>query len=374
MSVLPTTIRQLVSEARTDGTLELRIEQTPLPRLEPGQVLVRIEAAPLHPSDLGMMLPAADLARAERIDNETLRIPMFEAARPMLAARVGKPLTIGNEGAGTVIAAGDAEGEALIGHKVAAFAGGMYADYRVLPRTAVTPLPEGASARDGAAISVNPLTALAMVEVMRRDGATALVHTAAASSLGQILQRICAKDGIPLINIVRRPEQEEILRKLGAKYVLNSQSETFATQLREVLAETNATVAFDAIGGGPLAGTILTAMEQAQARRAGSYSVYGAATKKQVYMYGRLDTTATTIPPSTGMAWGISSFLLPYFLQEVGAAVTQRLVARVLDELTTTFAIRYTGEIGLDGLLDPDILRRASAKTTGEKFLLRPDR
>lgn len=375
MNDRPDVSRRLISEVQSDGFLELRIETIPIPPLQPGQVLVRVEAAPLHPSDLGVMITAGDITRAELagdLDNRLLRVPVPEGARAMMAGRAGIAMPVGNEGAGTVIAAGDTDGEALIGKTIACFGGGMFADYRVLPRNSVMVLPEGASARDGAAVSVNPLTALAMVETMRQTGAKALVHTAAASSLGQILQRICATDGIPLINIIRRPEQAAILEELGATHVLNSQSPQFMQDMIDAFAEVDATIAFDAVGGGPLAGMILTAMEAAQKRIAPTSSPYGSPIPKHAYIYGRLEPGATIIPPSVGMAWNVGGFLLPHFLEQADPDVHQTMIARVMRELTSVFAIAYTEEIALSALLDPEVLARATAKSTNEKYLIRP--
>jgi NADPH2:quinone reductase len=375
MTALPHTARCLLSEVQPDGDVELRIEQLPIPALQAGELLVRVDAAPVHPSDLGMLIMAGDVTRARvtgDAGNVRLRLPVPDAARAMMAARAGPAMPAGHEGAGVVIAAGDAEGEPFIGRNVASFAGGMYTDYRVLARDAVMPLPDGATPRDGAAVSVNPLTALAMVEVMRQRGAKALVHTAAASSLGQILQRICTRDGIPLVNIVRRPEQADILRTLGATHVLNSQSDRFMAEMVDAFAQVDASLAFDAVGGGPLAGMILTAMEGAQKREAPTVSPYGSPIQKQVYIYGRLDTSAISIPPTVGMAWGIGGFLLGHFMESAGDDVRRRLGDRVMRELTTTFATTYTQETGLTGLLDPHLLARAMAKATNEKLLLRP--
>lgn len=375
MTACPTSARRLISEVRPDGDIELRIEQAPIPALKTGELLVRIEAAPIHPSDLGMLLMAGDVARAELCGeggDTRLRLPVPDAARAMMVARANLATTAGNEGAGVVVAAGDADGEAFVGRNVAAFAGGMYADYRVLARDAVIPLPEGATPREGAAVSVNPLTALAMVEVMRQQGAKALVHTAAASSLGQILQRICAMDGIPLVNIVRRPEQAEILRALGAMHVLDSSSDQFMAGMVDAFAIVEATIAFDAIGGGPLAGMILTAMEAAQKRTTPTSSPYGSPIPKLAYIYGRLDPSPTSVPPTVGMAWTVGGFLLPHFLETAGDEVHRRLTARVMSELTTTFAIAYTQDVGLAGLLDPRVLARATAKVTNEKMLVLP--
>ena len=376
MTSIPSRARRLISEVQADGVIALRIEQATIPALSAGELLVRVEAAPLHPSDLAMLLVSGDLARAERAgsgDSATLRLPVPAAARAMLAARAGIAMPVGNEGGGIVVAAGDAAGEALIGRSVGIFGGGTYADYRVVPRDRLAPLPEGASPRDGAAIWVNPLTALAMVETMEHVGAKAIVNTAAASSLGQILQRLCAQDGIPLVNIVRRPEQAAILRALGAVHVLDSQSPAFMAAMIEAFAAVQATIAFDAVGGGPLAGMMLAAMESAQKRGAPAVSPYGSPIPKRVYVYGRLDLAPTAIPPTVGMAWSVGGFLLPHFLENAGKDVERRLIDRVMRDLTTTFAIAYTEEIGLAGLLDPDVLARASAKATSAKFLIRPN-
>jgi NADPH:quinone reductase len=367
------TTRRLVSQIGDGGMLALRIVEAALPAPQPGEILLEIEAAPLHPSDMGMMLLAADVARAERASSGAVLIPIPEFAQAMMQARLATPLPLGNEGAGIVRAAGDAAGEAWIGRRVAAFGGGMYASHRIIRRDAATLLPEGTSARDGAAISVNPLTALAMVEVMRQSHAKALVHTAAASSLGQMLQRICAQDGIALVNIVRRPEQAAVLRALGATHVLDSSDPAFDAHTVTAFAEVNATLAFDAVGGGPLAGALLTAMEAAQQRRNPSGSFYGSAEHKQVYIYGRLNPGPTSVPPSVGMAWSVGGFLLPHFLAGASAEVAQRMTARVLAELTTNFAINYTAEISLTDFLDPRILQQATAKSTNAKFLLRPN-
>jgi NADPH2:quinone reductase len=371
MSSLPDKIRRVVSEVQADGNLSLRIETLPTPALAAGEVLLRVEAAPLHPTDLGQLLLAGDLTRASR-EGDALIMPLHEAARAMLKARAGRANPVGTEGAGTVIAVGEGVDPALAGRLAGAFGNGMFAEYRVLKASDLILLPEGTTARDGAAVTVNPMTAVAMVEQMRIDGATALVHTAAASSLGQMLQRICAKDGISLVNIVRKPEQEDLLRKAGAKHVLNSQAPDFMQQLIDAVAETKATVVFDAVGGGTISGAILTAIEQAQQRAAGDAGFYGSAIEKRAYIYGRLEMSPTILPPTTGMAWSLSGFLLPHFLAKAGPAIAARMAARVLAELSTSFVTHYTEEVGLDSLLDPAVLARASAKATGAKFLIRP--
>jgi NADPH:quinone reductase-like Zn-dependent oxidoreductase len=284
-------------------------------------------------------------------------------------------MPVGNEGAGTVIAAGpDPAAQALLGKTVAMLGGAMYAQFRTLKAGDVLPLPPGASAADGASCFVNPLTALGMVETMRREGHTALVHTAAASNLGQMLNKICLKDGVPLVNIVRSAEQAKILTDIGATHVVDSTSPSFMEDLVAALKATDATLAFDAIGGGKLAGQILSAMEQVQGAKEGAYSRYGSMRHKQVYIYGGLSLAPTELTRSFGMAWGIGGWLLTYFLMKIGPAEVQRLRQRVADELKTTFASHYTAEIGLAEALQPETIAAYNKKTTGEKYLINPSK
>lgn len=358
----------------TDGKLELSLVDIDLPAPGPGEVIVRIEAAPINPSDLGLLTGPADLATLEQsgsADRPVLTAAIPEQRMPMMRARLGESMPVGNEGAGTVVAAG-AGAEELIGKTVAVIGGGMYTQYRKAKLTDLLPLPDGVTAREGASAFVNPLTALAMVETMRAEGYTALVHTAAASNLGQMLNRICIADGVSLVNIVRSAEQAKILRDIGAKYVVDSTSENFRDELVDALAETGATLAFDAIGGGKLAGQILAAMEIAANRNATTYSRYGSNTHKQVYIYGRLDLGPTLIGPDVGFAWGVGGFLLTPFLMKAGAEVVGRMRARVAAEIRTTFASHYTAEISLAEALDKDVLLAYSAKKTGEKYLIVP--
>ena len=338
-------------------------------------MLIRVEATPINPSDLGLLVGGADISTARQkgtADNPVITADIPQGGMRAMAARTDQSLPVGNEGAGTVVAAGKSpEAQALLGKKVTGLGGEFYAEYRLLNVAQVMELPEGVSAREGASCFVNPLTALSFPETMRMEGHKALVHTAAASNLGQMLNKICIADGVDLVNIVRKPEQEKILRDIGAKYVLNSTSDTFMPDLIDALAETKATLGFDAIGGGPLAGQILTAMEAA-ANRGAEYSRYGSAQHKQVYIYGRLDLSPTTIPPSVGMAWGTGGYLLTYFLQKIGADGRARLRKRVMDELKTTFASHYTDEISLEDALDLETLKKYEAKRTGEKYLINP--
>jgi NADPH:quinone reductase len=376
MTDLPTTFRQLRSRVDESGTVELALAE--VTRQEPAddQVLVRVEAAPINPSDLGLLLAGADPRTAEQGGTPdapviTARLP--EGAVAHLAARVGSALPAGNEGAGTVVAAGpSAEAQALLGRTVALFGGAMYAEYRLARAAECLALPDGTTAVEGASCFVNPLTALGMVETMRREGHTALAHTAAASNLGQMLVRICQADGVPLVNIVRRPEQVELLRSLGAEHVCDSSSPTFPDELTAALGATGATIAFDAIGGGELASRILAAMEAAASASSTEFNRYGTAVHKQVYIYGGLDRSPTTIRRTFGMAWGVGGWLLPHFLAAVGPEVAERLRQRVASEVTTTFASHYARQVSLTEALDVEQLRAYGRQATGEKYLIRP--
>jgi len=365
-------LRTLIKES---GELELSLIDVPVPQPGDDDILIRVEATPINPSDLGLRVGAGDLSTLRRSGTDSHPVITADVPKPgmrAMAGRVGQSLPVGNEGAGTVVAAGKSPAaQALLGKKVTGLGGEFYAEYRLLNVAQVMELPEGTSARDGASCFVNPLTALSFPETMRMEGHKALVHTAAASNLGQMLNKICIADGVPLVNIVRKPEQEKILRDIGAKYIVNSSSDTFMDDLIKALAETKATLAFDAIGGGPLAGQILTAMEAA-ANIGAEYSRYGSAQNKQVYIYGRLDLSPTLIPPGVGMAWNAGGYLLTYFLQKIGAEGRARLRKRVMDELKTTFASHYTAEISLREALNPDTLKAYNEKRTGEKYLINP--
>ena len=368
----PTRGLQLRSNIKSSGVLELSLVEVAVATPVGDEILVRIEATPINPSDLGLLVGAADVATA-KVDGGVVTATVPPTLMRVMAARLDEALPVGNEGAGTVIAAGpDPAAQALLGRKVAAIGGAMYAQYRTLKAGDVLPLPADANAADGASCFVNPLTALSMVEVMRREGHTALVHTAAASNLGQMLQRICAKDGVALVNIVRSPEQAKILTDAGAKHVLNSKAEGFQDALIAALEETGATLAFDAIGGGKLASQILSAMEVAASRKAGSYSRYGSSIHKQLYIYGGLDTSPTELARSYGMMWGLGGWLLTPFLARIGPVESQKLRERVAAELKTTFASHYTAEISLQEALQPEVLAAYNRKSTGEKYLIVP--
>jgi NADPH:quinone reductase-like Zn-dependent oxidoreductase len=367
---------ELRSTISSDARLTLGLEPVALEAPGPDEVIVRIEATPINPSDLGLLLGPADmatLAAGGSADRPTLTAAIPPARLGMMKARLDQSLPVGNEGAGTVVQAGE-NVTALLGRKVGMIGGAMYAQYRKIAARDCIALPEGASAADGASMFVNPLTALSMVETLRMEGHKALVHTAAASNLGQMLNRICIADGVPLVNIVRSDAQAAILRDIGAQYIVDSSAPDFRETLTDAIAETGATLTFDAIGGGRLVNAILHAMEAAANRNATEYSRYGSSTFKQVYIYGALDTGPTELDRGYGFAWGVSGFLLTPFLMKLGMEGTMRLRARVAAELTTTFASNYTATISLAQVLDPDVVAAYAKKATGEKYLIDPTR
>jgi NADPH2:quinone reductase len=373
---LPDRALELRSLVTARGTLELSLHDVTVPSPAANEVLVRVEASPINPSDLGVLIAGADMSAATVTggpERPVVTAPLGRAALEGLSTRVDQPLPVGNEGAGTVVAAGSSSAaQALVGRRVGIAGGGMYTQYRAVDASACLALPDGTTAKDGASSFVNPLTALGMLETMRREGHSALVHTAAASNLGQMLVKLCLADGVPLVNIVRKPDQEQLLRSLGAVHVCNSSSPSFSTDLVEALTATSATLAFDATGGGALASQILSGMEEAASAAATEYSRYGSAVHKQVYIYGGLDTGPTILDRNFGMAWGVGGWLLTPFLQNAGAETIGRLRARVAAELTTTFASTYTREVSLAGMLMPDAFHAYVKRATGEKFLVTP--
>ena len=368
---------QLRSLIRPDATLELSLAEVPMPApAAPDEVVLRMEAAPLNPSDLGLLFGGADMRKAQAsgsAERPVITAPLSPAVMAAMTARVGESMPVGNEGAGTVVAAGSSPAaQALMGRRVAALGGAMYARYRAVPAAQCLPLPEGASAAQGASCFVNPLTALGMVETMRREGHTALIHTVGASNLGQMLNRICLKDGVPLVNIVRQPAQAELLRAQGAAHVVDSSAPGFEAALADAVAATGATLAFDAIGGGKLAGQLLLAMEAAILRRPGqAYSRYGSDVHKQVYVYGSLDRGPIELARGFGMAWSVGGWLLFPFLQKTDPARLQQLKQRVADELTTTFASHYTRELTLAQALSLEAIAQYGRMASGEKALIR---
>ena len=369
---------QLRSLIKKSGELEISLLDVPTPEPAEDEVVVRVEAAPINPSDLGLLIGAADMSTAKASGTKeapviTAKVP--EGAMRAMAGRLDESMPVGNEGAGIVIKTGSSDAaKALMGKTVAMIGGAMYAQYRTLKVRECLPLPAGTTPAEGASCFVNPLTALGMTETMRREGHKALVHTAAASNLGQMLNKICIKDGIALVNVVRSKEQADILHKIGAKYVVDSTAPTFLSDLTNALVETGATIAFDAIGGGRLAGDILNCMEVAINKTAKEYSRYGSNVHKQVYVYGALDIRPIELPRGFGMAWGVGGWLLFPFLMRIGQADGAKLRQRVVDELKTTFASHYTKVVSLQETLDPANIAVYAKRATGEKFLINPNK
>jgi len=369
---------QLRSLIKKSGELELSLAEVAKPEPDADEVVVRVEASPINPSDLGLLVGAADMSTAKASgtrDSPVITAKVPEAAMSAMAGRLDESMPVGNEGAGVVVKTGSSDAaKALMGKTVAMLGGAMYSQYRCLKVSECLPLPAGITPAEGASCFVNPLTALGMTETMRREGHKALVHTAAASNLGQMLNKICLKDGISLVNIVRSPEQAEILRKIGAKHVVDSTSPTFMDDLTNALVETGATLAFDAIGGGKLAGQILTCMEIAANRSAKVYSRYGSSVHKQVYIYGALDPRPIELNRAFGMAWGVGGWLLTPFLQKIGPAEIARLRQRVVSELKTTFASHYTQVVSLQEVLQLNHIAVYAKRATGEKYLVNPNK
>lgn len=369
---------QLRSLLKKSGELELSLARVEMPEPGPDQVLVKVEATPINPSDLGLLLGPADpstmTASGSGADIKVMG-KVAPGALPFLAARLDQSMPVGNEGAGTVVQAGSSDAaQALKGKTVSMIGGAMYAQYRLLKATDCQPLPAGTTAAEGASWFVNPLTALGMTETMKREGHKALVHTAAASNLGQMLNKICNEDGIGLVNIVRSAEQANLLKGIGAKHVVDSSTTGFTDDLTQALVETGATIAFDAIGGGRLASQILTSMEIALNKTAKEYSRYGSTTHKQVYIYGSLNTGAVELTRNYGMAWGVGGWLLTPFLQKIGRPDQIRLRERVVNNLKTTFASHYTKVISLQEALELKNIVAYAKRATGEKFLIDPSK
>lgn len=371
-----TKTHQLHSKLTADGVASLYFEHVDLPELGADQVLIQVEAAPINPSDLALLTAPMDLntlASSGSGFDTVVSASAKPGAVEFFKSRLGLSLPTGNEGAGTVIAAGSSDAaQALLHKKVSAFGGAMYAEHRVANVMECLPLPEGCDAADGASSFVNPMTALGMTETMRMEGHTAIIHTAAASNLGQMLNRICLADEIPLICIVRSEEQVALLQAQGAQCVINSSSANFMQELTDACDRYNATLAFDATGGGSLGSAILNAMEGAASRHMTEYNRYGSDRFKQLYIYGGLDVSPTTLHRGFGFAWSISGWLLPQFLGRAGIEVMMRMRARVAAELTTTFKSHYAHRVDLPGALALDRIREYATQATGVKTLITP--
>ena len=369
---------QLRSTVSSKGKLTLDLARIDVPELKSEEVLVRVDASPINPSDLGLLFGMADMSSAQQLGDAQAPIVSADVAPNILKglkARLDQSLPVGNEGGGVVVAAGDSElAQSMLGKTVGILGGAMYTQFRALKAKQCLVMPDGTTGAEAASCFVNPLTALGMTETMKAEGHTALVHTAAASNLGQMLNKICIADDIALVNIVRKSEQVDVLKGLGAKFVCNSSDEDFMQQLTTALAETGATIAFDATGGGPLAGQILTAMERAANMTAKEYSRYGSTTHKQVYIYGGLDRRPTEFNRAFGMAWGIGGWLLTPFLQNIGFEAAEALRQRVAREIKTTFASSYTAEVSLAEALSLDAIATYGKQATGEKYLINPNK
>ena len=367
---------QLVSTISDDNKLTLSLQDIEMPQPGADEVVVRIEAAPLNPSDFGVMFSAADMSTAVQSGTEQNPIVTADVPAnfmPALKTRVNKDTPVGNEGAGTVVAADSSPAaQALMGKMVAVIGGGTYRQYHCVNVKSCLELKEGTTAKEGASSFVNPLTALAMVETMRAEGHKAIIHAAAASSLGQMLNRICMADGIDLINIVRKEEQEKLLRDMGAKYVVNSSSDTFIADLTAAIVETGATISFDPIGGGQLSSDILNCMEAAITADVEEYNVYGSSTFKQAYIYGALNRGPITLNRNFGFAWGVNGFLLFNALAKLGTETVMSMRKRVAEEITTTFASSYTHEVTLQEALQLQLIAAYGKQATGEKYLITP--
>ena len=374
---VPETNLRIVSTVTASGEVRIELDETPPARPGDGQLLLRVEAVPLNPSDLMPMLAGGNPADARfegSPERPVVTVPLTPQLAQAGAARVGLPLAPGLGGAGTVVAAGKGA-EALLGKRVAflTIAMGALARYCTVALEECVELPDDISAAEGADVFCNPLTALAMVETLRQTGQRAMIHTAAASNLGKMLVRICKEDGIPLVNIVRRGEQAEMLRALGATHICDSSQPGFADELGRAVADTGATVAFDAIGGGVMADRLLTAMEAAAAARMGGFSPYGSQDMKRVYIYGLLDGSPTMLPRAGyGMIWAVEGWAMPPVLARAGAERTGALVQRVVAGLTGTFASDFAQSVSLAGALSRDAMLRYCAKTTGGKYLVIP--
>lgn len=371
-----TTSNQLFTNITSDAQLQVTLQETEVPEPKPHEVIVKMEAAPINPSDMWPMFGPADLSAAQlNHDKSILSAPVHKGMLPRIKSRLDQVLPIGNEGAGKVIAAGDSpEAQALIGKTVAVLTGATYSQLCCVPIQACLVHNEGTTAQQAASSFVNPLTALSMVETMRMEGHSAIIHTAAASSLGQMLNKICLQEDIPLINVVRKQEQADILKSIGAKYICNSADDDFISQLYKAVDETGATLAFDAIGGGELVSNILTVMEMVGSKDATGFNTYGSASNKQVYIYGGLDFSPTILNRAYGMTWNIGGWLLMRFLAKLGPQRIGELHKRVANEITSTFATEFTQELSLSEAIEPKTVMQYNAKKTGAKYFINPNK
>ena len=370
--------KEIRSEITSEGKLNLSIVTSDVPTPGDDEVLIKVEASPINPSDLGLLISfAADLDSISSQgsgDDTVTTMGIHPGLMQSMKPRIDKSMKVGNEGGGVVVDAGK-NAKNLIGKTVGVAGGAMYSQYRCLPAMSCLVMNEGTTSAEAASSFVNPLTALGFTETMKLENHSALVHTAAASNLGQMLVKICLADDIPLVNIVRKEEHVELLKNLGAKYICNTSNENFMKNLIDCLVETGATLGFDATGGGnegKLAGQILSAMEVAANKNATEYSRYGSDTYKQVYIYGGLDPTPTVLNRSFGLSWGLGGWLLTPFIGRVGMEKFQEMRDRVAKEIKTTFASSYTKEVSLEEMLEPDAIKTYAKQATGTKYLVTP--
>ena len=369
---MTTTGKQLFTTLTSDGTLTVEIANSEFPDPTGNQVLVKMEAAPINPSDLAILTGAADFENAEYSPGKVVA-KMPEPFNSGQKARHGQRLPAGNEGAGTVVATGDSDmAKALMGQRVACVPGTAYSQYAIADASMCLPLGDH-SAEDGASSFVNPMTALGFAENAKMDGQEAILHTVGASNLGQMLVKICQEDDLGLVNIVRKSDQVDLLKDLGAKHIVNSADDDFMDQLKSAIDETNAFYGFDPIGGGKMVDSCFKAMEQVASKKMSEYSRYGSNQQKRMFIYGRLDMGPTTLTPSYGFGWTLSGWLLTPFLQMAGRETVARMRKRVLDNLTTTFASSYKSKVDLEGMLTKEAILDYRQMKTGEKYLVMPN-
>jgi NADPH:quinone reductase-like Zn-dependent oxidoreductase len=367
---MTTTGKQLFSTLE-DGKLTVEIVDTEFAQPVGNQVLVEMEAAPINPSDLAILTGMAELENAEYSPGKFVAV-MPEPFNSAQKGRHGKRLPAGNEGAGKVVASGDSEAaQSLLGQRVACVPGNAYSQYCLADAGLCLPLGS-LSSEQGASAFVNPMTVLGFVETARMEQQGAIIHTAAASNLGQMLIKVCHEDNIPLVNIVRRQEHVGLLKDLGANHVINSSDDDFIDQLCAAISETNAYCGFDPIGGGHAVDNCFKAMERVAASKMTEFSRYGSDQAKKMYIYGRLDFGPTLLTPSYGFGWTLSGWLLTPFLQKAGLETLLRMRERVLDGLSTTFASTYKRKVSLEEMLTREAVLDYRTMKTGEKYLVTP--
>ena len=368
-----TVSKQIKSKISKEGLLTISLDEVNAPDPSDGEVLIKVQATPINPSDLGLLVGPADVSSLKEVEKgSVVEMKVPDGVIRSVAARFDQNLPVGNEGAGIVESAGKGA-EHLIGKTVGLAGGAMYSEYRCVPASSCLVMNDGTTAEQAASCFVNPLTALGMVETMRMENHTGLVHTAAASNLGQMLIKICLTENIPLVNVVRKEEHVDLLKSLGANYVCNSSLDSFMDDLVEALVQSGSTLGFDATGGGKLSSQILTAMEIAANKTATEYSRYGSDKFKQVYIYGGLDRNPTTLTRSFGFSWGLGGWLLTPFIGKIGPEKFGELRRKVADEIHTTFESKYSNIISLEEALSKESIITYTKQATGKKYLIKPN-